>query len=107
MKLVISIISNKDIERVLSAISSKGFYATKISTVGQFLTGGHTVIFCGTDDEKVPVLFDIIKNNVTKRIIKTHGVTSTLTGSLLKAPVDVEEGGAIAFTLNVEDYQKF
>lgn len=107
MKLVIAIISNSDIENVLSAISQEGFFATKISTVGQFLTGGHTVIFCGTDDDKVPQLFDIIKNNVTKRTIRTHGVTSTLTGSLLKAPVDVEEGGAIAFTVNVEDYQKF
>ena len=47
MKLIITIISNKDIQKVLEALSKAGFFATKISTTGQFLEGGHSCIFIG------------------------------------------------------------
>lgn len=106
MKLVIAIISNTDIEHVLAATSREGFFATRIATVGQFLKTGHTAIFVGTQEEKLDLLFDIIKKNVTKRTIKTHGVTSTVEGSLLKAPIDVEENGAVAFVIDVEQFIK-
>ena len=44
---------------------------------------------------------------ITKRVVKTPGVTSTVSGSLLNQAVDVEEYGAVAFTINVEDFNKF
>lgn len=106
MKLVIAIVSNKDLPQVLAATSSEGFFSTKISTSGQFLEGGHTTVLFGTDDEKVEKLFDILQNNVTKRIVRQKGVESTIEGSLLKKPVDVEEYGAVAFVVNVDDFRK-
>lgn len=106
MKLVMALISNKDITKVMSALSNEGFFATRISTTGQFLADGHTAIYVGTDDEKVPHLFDVIKQNVTKRVVRQFGVESTLEGSLLKQPVDVEEYGAVAFVINVDEFRK-
>lgn len=55
----------------------------------------------------MPDIYDIIKNNVTKRTVKTPGVTSTIQGSLLNQAVDVEVNGASAFTINIEDLVKF
>lgn len=107
MKLVITIISNKDAERVLDAIAQNGYFATKISTTGQFLVDGHTAILICCEEEKVDKLFEILKENVSKRVVKTKGVTSTLTGSLLKQAVDVEEYGAVAFVSDVERFEKF
>ncbi|MFR5874947.1 MAG: cyclic-di-AMP receptor [Eubacterium sp.] len=107
MKLVMTIVSNSDMERVLDAVAKNGYFATKVSTAGQFLVDGHTAIIIGCEDEKVEKLYEILKNNVTKRIVKTPGVTSTITGSLLNQAVDVEEYGAVAFTINVDDFQKF
>lgn len=106
MKLVIAILGNNDIEKVLAATSKEGFFATKIATVGQFLKAGHTAIFVGTEEDKVEKLFELIKDNVTKRTIKTHGVTSTMEGSLLNQPIDVEEHGAVAFVINVDEFRK-
>lgn len=106
MKLVIAIVSNKDLPKVLASTSAEGFFATKISTAGQFLEGGHTTILFGVDDCKVENLFDILQNNITKRIVRQTGVESTLEGSLLKKPVDVEEYGAVAFVVNVDDFRK-
>ena len=49
--------------------------------------------------------FDIIEKNVTKRVVRHIGVDSTLQGSLLKKPVDVEEYGAVEFVLDVDQFR--
>ena len=107
MKLVMTIISNSDVERVMDSLSNAGYSATKISTTGQFLVDGNSAVLIGCDDEKVPRLYEILKTNVTKRKVQSPGVKSTISGSLLNQAVDVEVGGAVAFTLNVDDFQKF
>ena len=106
MKLVIAILSNEDVPAVLSATSTEGFTSTKVATQGQFLQSGQTTVLYGVKDEKVDTLLKIIENNVTKRVLKKTGVESTIEGSLLKKPVDVEEFGAVAFVINVEEFRK-
>ncbi|MBR1762177.1 MAG: cyclic-di-AMP receptor [Eubacterium sp.] len=106
MKLVIAIISNTDTEKVTSAIAQKGYSSTKISTRGQFLVDGHTTLLIGCDDDKVTPLLEIMKNAATKRVVKSEGVTSTISGSLLNQAVDVEEYGIVAFVINIEEFFK-
>ena len=107
MKLVITIISNKDTEKVIDALAFNGYFATKISTSGQFLTDGNTALLICCDEDKVDRLYSILKETVTKRKIKTQGVTSTLSGSLLRQAVDVEEYGAVAFMTDIDRFEKF
>ena len=102
MKLVMAVISNKDVSKVLDAITKEGFASTRISTTGQFLADGHTTLFIGTEEQ----LFDVLKKHVTKRVVRQAGVASTLEGSLLRQPVDVEEYGAVAFVINVDEFRK-
>lgn len=106
MKLAIVILSNKDLPNVLAVTSTEGYQSTKIATAGQFLESGQTTVLYGVDDEKVEDLLELIKNNVTKRVVRREGVESTLEGSLLKQPVDVEEFGAVAFVIDVEQFRK-
>ncbi len=107
MKLMVIIVSNKDAENVLNALSANGFFATKFSTTGQFLVDGHTTFLVGCKQEKVNDLYGLLKENVTKRVVKSSGVTSTVTGSLLNKAVDVEEYGCVTFAINIEDFNKF
>ncbi|MBQ8077674.1 MAG: cyclic-di-AMP receptor [Eubacterium sp.] len=107
MKLVMTIISNSDVDKVLAVAAREGYSATKIATTGQFLVDCHTAVIVGCDDDKVEKFYSILKDNVKKRTVKTCGVKSTLSGSFLKQEIDVEEHGAVAFTLDVEDFHKF
>ena len=106
MELVIVVLSNRDLAEVLAATSAEGFLSTKMSTSGQFLEGGHTTILFGVNDDRVDLLFGILEKNVTKRVVRQTGVESTIEGSLLKKPVDVEEYGAVAFVVDVEQFRK-
>ncbi|MBR3148634.1 MAG: cyclic-di-AMP receptor [Eubacterium sp.] len=107
MKLVMTIVSNSDTEKVMAAVAKDGYFATKISTTGQFLVDGHTAILIGCEDERVENLYKILKGSVKKRVVKDERVKSTLTGSLLNQEIKVEEYGAVAFTMDIENFQKF
>lgn len=106
MKLIITIASNGDVKNIISAMAKEGFFTTRISTTGQFLSDGHTLFFSCTDDDKVDKVISIIQENVTKRTVDVRGVESTLEGTLLKKPVTVEKGGAICIVIDVEKYIK-
>ena len=102
-----TIVSNSDTEKVMDAVAQNGYFATKISTSGQFLRDGHTAILIGCEDEKVAKLYEVLKSNVKKRVVTSPGVKSTVSGSLLNQEIDVEEYGAVAFTMDIENFQKF
>ena len=105
MKLVIVIVSNKDLTNVLSSTIEEGYFSTKISTQGMFLENGQTTVLFGVKDDEVEKLFGIIEKHVTKRV-RHVDVNSTVQGSLLRKPVDVEEYGAVAFVLDVDQFRK-
>ncbi len=44
MKLVIVIVSNKDLTNVSSSTIEEGYFSTKISTQGMFLENGQTTV---------------------------------------------------------------
>ena len=64
MKLVIVIVSNKDLTNVLSSTVEEGYFSTKISTQGMFLENGQTTVLFGVKEEEVEKLFDIIEKSV-------------------------------------------
>lgn len=107
MKMIITIVSNKDTENVLDKLSEARFSATRVSTTGLFLEGGHSCLFIGVEDSKVDEVFEVLQGAVTKRVVRQQGVKSTLQGTLLQQPVDVEEFGGVAFVIDVEEFKKF
>jgi uncharacterized protein YaaQ len=64
MKLVMAVISNKDVSKVLDAITKEGFSSSRISTTGQFLADGHTTLRDSTVGSRA-LLFSTVKMNRT------------------------------------------
>ncbi len=108
MKLLIAIVNNDDSAVVSSSLTREGFTVTKLSTTGGFLMVGNTTFLIGADDDKVSKAKEIIKERSQKRTIKT--TTTTGYGTGLREDDfenEVPIGGAIVFTVNVEDVDKY
>ncbi len=106
MKLIMAIVSNDDSSKVQSALTKEKFQVTRLATTGGFLMAGNTTFICGTDDDKVDEVVEIIAKHSKKR---THMVPSSASygvGMYTSFPVEVQIGGATIFITNVERFEK-
>ena len=105
MKLIMAIVSSDDSREVLNRLTKAGFRATVISTTGGFLREGNTTMFLGTDDQKVALALDILRQACRRR---TQWVSPLPTlegpGLEMSEPIEVSVGGATAFVMNVEQF---
>ena len=106
MKLVLAIISGEDSAKVSGALTKEGFFVTKLATSGGFLSAGNTTFIIGTEDEKVPVLIEVLKDTCSTREQVKPTAPSLGLGMFSAAPVEVQLGGATVFVLNIEQFHK-
>ncbi len=109
MKLVITIVQDKDSHRLSNALIEKDMRATKLASTGGFLKAGNTTFFIGVDDNRVDEVLQIIKENCKAREQLVTPVSS-LGGnadSYIPYPVEVQVGGATVFVLPIEQFQQF
>ncbi len=109
MKLVVAVIQDQDSNRLASALTKNNFRATKLASTGGFLRSGNTTFLVGVDDNRIPQLLDIIRDNCRAREQMVTPV-SPLGGSAdsyIPYPVEVEVGGATVFVLPIEQFHHF
>ena len=108
MKLVVTIVQDKDSNRLSNAFIESDIRATKLSSTGGFLRSGNTTFLIGIEDERVEVL-GIIKEVSKKR--SEYVTPSVNVDSPIEAtstyPIEVEVGGATVFVLPVERFLHF
>ena len=108
MKLILAIINKEDSTVVSQALTKSRYSVTKLATTGGFLMVGNTTFLIGAEDNAVAKAKEIIKAHSKKRT----SVTSTTTGFGTGLREDdfaneIPVGGAIVFTLDVEDVDKY
>ena len=105
MKMITAIVNIKDSNSVCKSLTSAGFFFTKISTTGGFLTAGNTTLLIGTDDDKVHNVIEIIKTHCSSRkeILPSSNMHEN---QIVSYPIEVSVGGAIVFVTNVEHFEK-
>ena len=106
MKLVLAIVNGDDSAKVSGALTRSGFFVTKLATSGGFLAAGNTTCIVGTEDEKIPEVIEIIKNNSNTRARMKPTSAPYGVGMFTSAPIEVEVGGATVFVLDVEQFHK-
>ncbi|MDO5324169.1 MAG: cyclic-di-AMP receptor [Clostridia bacterium] len=110
MKLVIAIVQDEDASRLVNKLMGEGFGATKLATTGGFLRSGNTTLLTGVEDDKVPLVMEIIEKTCKsrKQMAPVHAPMTGSAGMYVPAyPVQVTVGGAIVFVLDVEQFHKF
>lgn len=109
MKLVMSIVQSDDAGRLVNALTRAGYRATTISTTGGFLRQGNATILVGVEDEHVPHVLQLVRENCHTR----HQLVNPLPPVMepgemyLPTPVDVRVGGATVFVLEVTRFDQF
>ncbi len=111
MKLLLCIVSNDDSSTVQAALTSEGFFTTKLSSTGGFLKAGNTTFLIGAEDGDVDTILALIGKYSKKRktVLPSSMPTTVYSGAPMStgsAPIEVTVGGATVFVLNIERFEK-
>ena len=110
MKLVYAIVHDEDSERATRKLNEKKFSVTKLSSTGGFLKRGNTTLMIGTEDETVPEVIEIVKEECAKRqqieVQAPYMGSGAPVSNYSFVPITVEAGGATIFVINVEEFHK-
>lgn len=109
MKLVIAVVHNRDKNRVIEDLVRAGFKFTIIGSTGGFLREGNTTFLLGIEDSEREALLAIIQQNCKAReqLVNVLPPDASPVGSFVPNPIKVPVGGAIAFVLDVEQFERF
>lgn len=108
MKLLITIIHERDNQRVSDALLSAGYKFTKISTTGGLLRDGNATLMIGVEDEEVDAVMDTIRDSCkTREQFVTMPPPDVMpSGTMIPTPVKVTVGGAVIFVVDVERFER-
>jgi len=106
-KLLIIIASAPDVDGLIQKLVEQGYPATKVSSSGGFLRRGNATIFSGVDAADVDHVLAIVRSECKVRSEFVPAQALPFPESILPAePVEVRVGGAIAFVIPVERFEK-
>lgn len=109
MKLVVTVIQDKDSHKLLGALTQSGFRATKLASTGGFLREGNTTLLVGVEDDQVDRIVGLIKQTCRAReqLVTPLSPMGGPADSYIPYPVEILVGGATVFVLSVEQFEKF
>lgn len=87
----------------------QGFKFTIIGSTGGFLREGNTTFLVGVEDNETEALLAIIQQNCKAReqLVNVLPPDASPVGTFVPSPIKVPVGGAIAFVLDVEQFERF
>lgn len=108
MKLIIVVIQDKDAEGLLSALTAKGYRATKMASTGGFLREGNSTIFLGVEEEAIEEVITIVREQCHQReqYINPAPYAPSAPGTYIPYPMKVEIGGAMIFVLPIDRWER-
>jgi uncharacterized protein YaaQ len=112
MKLIIAIAHERDKHKLSDALLNNGLTFTKLGSTGGFLRQGNVTVLIGIEDEDVDRVMGVLADacGIKERFVNVPGEVGVGTAGLgvfPPHPVRVEAGGAVAFVLAVESFQRF
>jgi uncharacterized protein YaaQ len=108
MKFVIAIVQDYDSDRLLRAVTTAGFRATRIASTGGFLRMGNTTVLMGVDGTRIRECLSIIEQACRSRVEAQVDAASPEYVEWFPAGIhEVTVGGAVVFIVPVERYVRF
>jgi uncharacterized protein YaaQ len=109
MKLIVAVLHDRDQKRTSEALLRAGFKFTKIASTGGFLREGNITVLIGAESDEVENVLSIINDSSKTReqYVNVLPPEATPVGTFLTSPVKVQVGGAVAFVVDVERFERF
>jgi uncharacterized protein YaaQ len=109
MKLVVTVIHDRDKHKTMDTLRRAGFKFTQVASTGGFLREGNITLLIGTEDEEIERLLSLIAESCKTReqFVNLLPPDTSQVGAFIPSPVKVLVGGAIAFVLDVERFERF
>ncbi len=109
MKLIVAVIHDRDQRRCTDALRGAGFRFTKIGSTGGFLREGNATLLIGADEPDVDRIIGILNESSRAReqYVNVLPPEATPVGTFMANPVKVQVGGAIAWVVDVERFERF
>lgn len=109
MKLVIAVIHDRDQKRTTEALRGAGYRFTKIGSTGGFLREGNVTVLIGAEPDQIDQIMGILdeSSRTREQYVNVLPPEATPVGTFLTNPVKVQVGGAIAWVIDVERFERF
>jgi uncharacterized protein YaaQ len=109
MKLIVAVIHDRDQKRTSDALLRAGYKFTKIASTGGFLREGNVTLLMGAEADEVDNVLAIINDSCKTReqYVNVMPPEAAPVGTFLANPVKVQVGGAVAFVVDVERFERF
>ncbi len=109
MKLVLTVIHDRDKNKITETLLRNGFQFTKIGSTGGFLREGNVTLLIGVESKDLDRLLEIIGDSCKTReqFVNVLPPDAAPVGTFMPSPVKVLVGGAIVWVLDVERFEKF
>ena len=109
LKLVVCIVHNRDKGKITEELVRAGFKFTVIGSTGGFLREGNTTFLIGVENDEKDAVLGLIGQNCKAReqLVNVMPFEAAPPGAFIPSPVKVPVGGAVAFVIDVEQYERF
>ena len=112
MKLIIAIAHERDKHKLGDALLQNGLTFTKLGSTGGFLRQGNVTVLIGVEDDDTARVLDIIKSACRSSeefvpLPSQSGAGVPPLGAFNPHSIRVEAGGAVAFVLHVDSFERF
>ncbi|MBZ0303747.1 MAG: cyclic-di-AMP receptor [Anaerolineae bacterium] len=104
MKLIAAIVDDKDVDKVMTALTGQHVGVTCISSTGSLITPGNSTLLIGLDEESVPQAMSVIADLAASR---PSYVPYTYAGNLPATSfAEVQVGGFLSFVLDIVHFEQ-
>ncbi len=109
MKLVITVVHDRDKGRITESLLRNGFKFTKIGSTGGFLREGNVTLLIGVEERQVERVLEVIGDSCKTReqFVNVLPPDAAPVGTFMPSPVKVLVGGAVVFVVDVERFERF
>ena len=109
MKLVITVVHDRDKNKITQALLRNDFKFTKIGSTGGFLREGNITLLIGVDEKDVEKVLRVIGENCNTReqFVNVLPPDAAPVGTFMPSPVKVLVGGAVSFVVDVERFERY